>query len=356
MAINPPSKIQALTGIRGIAAVWVVLLHLSPKYEILIPAWKYGDFFISLGGEGVSLFYLLSGYILAYVYKAETFSFSWSHYSTFLRHRIFRIYPVHIATLLFLGVLVLLASARGISLGGAYTEKAFWFNVFLIQKFPFLQEDGWNYPSWTISVEWFSYLFVFPVGCLLVRYRRFFPPLIAVYGLVAASLFFHNDVLFPTTWGPLQGASLFLAGMYLQSYASRRTPSQLRFFGNLATPVFFVCVALFFMRNMVSIVAFELACPIFLLACLSASAPMARFMALGVVVFLGEISYSLYMTHGIVDKLLKIALPPERFVDFPTLVQWGVAGLYTLLIAAAALLCYYLVERPSRRWLRERFG
>lgn len=351
-----PRQIPALTGIRGVAALGVALLHLSPKCDILLPAWKYGDPLFSFGGEGIPLFYILSGFILAHVYDAPAFSLRAGSLLLFLRHRIFRIYPVHLATLLFLGVLVLAAHFRGMTLTGDYHAKAFVYNIFLIQKFPFLQEDGWNYPSWSISVEWFSYLFIFPLGCLLVRrFRLAAFALAAVYFFVVLSIFTKDQRTFPNTYGVLQGGSLFLAGMFLHAFAvaSRSFAG----FGQAALPlVGTTLIAIFFWSSDASHTLFELACPILLLAGLSPGASFTRLLSTSAILFLGEISYSLYMTHGIVDKLLKIVLPPEHFAASPLLSRLGILAVYWAAVALAALLCYFIIERPSRTWLKRRFG
>ncbi len=89
------SKLDSLTGLRGIVALWVVLFHLVQYFPII-------DFpIIKAGWLGVDFFFVLSGFVLAYNYyhwfsdKVELKS-----YKKFIWLRIARIYPVHIITLL----------------------------------------------------------------------------------------------------------------------------------------------------------------------------------------------------------------------------------------------------------------
>jgi peptidoglycan/LPS O-acetylase OafA/YrhL len=93
------SIIPALTGIRGIGAVWVMPYHLFPGN------WPI----IGRGYRGVDLFFILSGFILTYVHwKDFDGGYSLSKYRRFLLLRLARIYPLHIIVLIAFGVAVLL--------------------------------------------------------------------------------------------------------------------------------------------------------------------------------------------------------------------------------------------------------
>src|SRR5258705_5569923 len=88
--------IPALTGLRGVAAFWVVLFHMEWGSSIPI---------IEKGYLGVDVFFILSGFVLMHVYAGfETTDFD---YVRFIKARIARIYPLHIFALLLLAVLVI---------------------------------------------------------------------------------------------------------------------------------------------------------------------------------------------------------------------------------------------------------
>jgi peptidoglycan/LPS O-acetylase OafA/YrhL len=64
-------EVRQLTGIRIVAAVWVVMFHFEGQYAVLLPelgglVWLGG----SRGFLAVDLFFVLSGYILAYQHLA----------------------------------------------------------------------------------------------------------------------------------------------------------------------------------------------------------------------------------------------------------------------------------------------
>jgi peptidoglycan/LPS O-acetylase OafA/YrhL len=67
---------------------------------------------------------------------------------------------------------------------------------------------------------------------------------------------------------------------------------------------------------------------------------------------LGEVSYSLYMTHTLVQKFLYRALPVADFAGRSGGVRLGVLALYGMSIAALCAATYVLIERPCRRWVK----
>jgi peptidoglycan/LPS O-acetylase OafA/YrhL len=69
-------------------------------------------------------------------------------------------------------------------------------------------------------------------------------------------------------------------------------------------------------------------------------------------VFLGEVSYSLYMTHAVAQKVLYAVLPSTRFEAAGLGARLAVALAYALLIAACCLVTYFVVERPCRLYFK----
>lgn len=73
-------------------------------------------------------------------------------------------------------------------------------------------------------------------------------------------------------------------------------------------------------------------------------------------IYLGEVSYSLYMTHTLAQKVLVKVLPSGRFSASGVEVKIGVGVAYIALIVIFTLASYYLIERPCRKWLRGRLA
>jgi peptidoglycan/LPS O-acetylase OafA/YrhL len=99
VGVDLRDKVNALTGLRIFAAVWVALYH----FRQITPTstWQYPliDPILIRGGLGVDLFFVLSGFILSHVYY-RTFraKLSGADFRSFIVSRFARLYPVHIVT------------------------------------------------------------------------------------------------------------------------------------------------------------------------------------------------------------------------------------------------------------------
>ena len=69
-------------------------------------------------------------------------------------------------------------------------------------------------------------------------------------------------------------------------------------------------------------------------------------------VYAGEASFSLYMTHGILQKIFKIALPTAPFAHSSGITRLGVLLVYACSLAITSVLTYQFIERPARQKLR----
>ena len=174
--------LKPLTGLRFVAALSVFAAHSLDRWPLV----DAGN--LPLGAAGVGFFYLLSGFILTYVYanrfrsgdadtdpKTNQFSY-WKFYI----RRFARIWPIHLATLLIFLFCVMgpdVFVRRGNPVGKLLA------NLLLIQSW--IPNYDWIYslngPSWSLAVESFFYL-VFPV-LILGGTRRF----LWIYGLIAVA-------------------------------------------------------------------------------------------------------------------------------------------------------------------------
>ena len=157
------ADLKPLTSLRFFAAFAIVLLHakLYARWEWLAP--------LELPlGQGVSFFFVLSGFILSHVYSARPAI----GYGRFLQLRIARLWPVHVFTLLVAAAFVEPAAFDGV---GIFSRPStFLANITLTQSlFPypaFLY--SWNAVSWSLSTEMGFYL-AFPL--LLPLLPRYWP-------------------------------------------------------------------------------------------------------------------------------------------------------------------------------------
>lgn len=155
-------NIAALDGVRAIAALMVVSLHLNKGAGVpwSINREPLASSLAVFGRTGVILFFVLSGFLLFMPYaRALLFQERWPSLRTFYLRRIFRIWPGYYFTLF---AMILLFSHE-------YLQPARWkelglFLTFLMDSSPqtWQQLDG---PFWTLAIEWQFYMFL-PWICL----------------------------------------------------------------------------------------------------------------------------------------------------------------------------------------------
>jgi peptidoglycan/LPS O-acetylase OafA/YrhL len=181
--------IRQLTGIRFVAAAWVLLYHLQGplnQLNLLLPV--FADV-LRVGRLGVDLFFALSGFILTHTYLRRlgpavrvrgTVDFWWL--------RLARIYPVHLVMLFIAGgAVVAQAKVTGDELDRDWLNPLdFAKNLLLVQEWGPEPQRGWNFVAWSLSMEWLAYL-IFPllVLLLMLMHRRIATPLLVVAWLVA---------------------------------------------------------------------------------------------------------------------------------------------------------------------------
>lgn len=125
MASTSSQNIVALTGLRGLAAIWVLLYHV----------FGYHVFLLGLGYAGVDIFFMLSGFILTHVYIADRQLGTRRGYAHFLLVRLARIYPLHLFTLVVLIMIVaVLPQYRELSARDAFSATALAANFLLVQN------------------------------------------------------------------------------------------------------------------------------------------------------------------------------------------------------------------------------
>ena len=351
------NDLPALTGVRGFAAVLVVLHHLDEEWITLFPSWATMKPITEKGGYAVDFFFLLSGFILCHAQSAKGRDFGIKEYKSFLWLRIARVYPVHLVTLSTLIAMVLAGKFAGVRMEGDYPLSGLPAHLTLTNYFPFVEAGPWNYPAWSISVEWFAYLFVFPVGWWLLQ--KTFGPLPLLTGVVLLMLVNSFALESGETATPILGilrvvcgflAGTFLYGIYRrnESFIAPISDLAMLWAGAITASAFFLPEG-FLCRAIILTLCF----PALLLSLSQKDNNLSRFFSTKSMVWLGSISYGLYMGHGIVEKILKVIVNPDKFAASSLAVRSGVLALNVITILAAAIFLYYCVETPCRKWLRD---
>ena len=349
---KPTGEIVALTSLRGYLSLWVVAYHF---WNDAVRLFSWADALspvARVGHMAVPAFFMLSGFVLSHNYAARFAVLRRAEVLRFLWLRLGRIYPVHVATLLAVAAMVWVSGRAGYQLTDAgYTTGDFVRNVFLVHTWVPDFRLNWNYPSWSISSEWFAYL-LFPFVAAGVLRRLTTPRRAGLFALLAVAA----SVGVAVGWRPWPYYELvlvvptFLAGAAAFALLRGRTGTGPR---RLPEVLVLALGAACFVPSGDAVAAVLLCgCFALIVALVRCGPGAARVWTAGPVVFLGEVSYSLYMTHTLAQKVLYRLLPAGRFESADVATKVGVVLAYVALVVVCCLATYYLVERPCRRWFK----
>src|SRR5271170_4945983 len=171
--------IKALTGLRVIAAVWVVLFHFRPLLRDAAPGFRDAlSPVLNCGAQGVDLFFMLSGFVLTWNYL-DRMGWSWSTRSTlhFLWLRLARVWPVYLVTLHLAALWVIFTLHVGHVPSqdiGRLTAVSYVRQILLVQLWfqPFFDDSSWDGPAWSISAEWLAYLLFGLLVLVILRMKQ----------------------------------------------------------------------------------------------------------------------------------------------------------------------------------------
>lgn len=329
------TPISSHTGLRGLAASAVTLGHFT---EIFAPRW-----FPPHTHVAVDFFFLLSGFILAHVY-GTTFAQAVRprDMACFLVRRLARIYPLHLATLL--AILLILRFRMTPEEAGQLLP-----HLTLTHAWGLSERYVFNAPSWSISVEFGAYL-AFPLLAYVLARRGGWLALLALslaglallWPLGAGSLDLHVT---GSRHAWLRGVVAFPLGMVL-AHLARQAPPAGR--AGLAQTV-----ALAGFATVLALGAPEalLLVPMALMVWATAQDRgwIARAMASRPMVWLGEVSYGMYLIQWVVILILYNLMPKLGFLP-PAALPWVSGALFWAGVLLGAALSARWFEPIFTRW------
>ncbi|MBP7703714.1 MAG: acyltransferase [Caulobacter sp.] len=347
-----PTDIRPLTSLRIVAALWVLAYHFRDHLGLDVD--RLG--FVAKGYLGVDLFFILSGFILSHVYLGQLEAKRFN-YGSFLWARLSRIYPVHVVTLAATVAIWLAALKLGATFDPvAFDPKVLPQHLLLIHAWGTTPTVQWNFPSWSISAEWFAYLLFPVIAFLVVALRRATGVAVLLAVAAFAAMFWlveSNGLPLPevTRLGFIRIVPSFLLGaaLYQLGRHTRASRSGALIGATLAAIWIVVATSL---RLSDAVVWPALGLLVYALAEASKTASRGVLGAAWLV-YLGEVSYAVYMTHLPVDiayfqVLERVAPGTSGAIAWAAWV--GVFGV----ILAVSIAVYHLVERPARSWMRAR--
>jgi len=351
-------RVLPLDSLRGLAALGVTLFwhypHFGPErpFDGAVAVWLY-----RYGLMLVDFFFVLSGFVLSHVYLDKLRQGRVRPFEFFI-FRFSRLYPLHFLTLIFVALVQLSRTACGLDFFVYPANDAFHFllNLGFIQ-FGIIKTDySFNGPAWSLTIEEISYLaFFVALFFCSKRYLVVFA-LLLLLGIVIDLKALSTHVLNLEVSRGLMG---FFSGCFayqLHTAAQKRNLGRaLGVAGLLLCSGFVVYASMVgYSRLPLPLIAHSLILfPAIVLATLN-SAWLTRIFSFRPFVYVGEISYSIYMIHFPVqivlvtlDEVLHLGLPRGSPLFF-----YGYAGI-TLALSSAS---YQLFERRVQAAIRTALG
>ena len=348
-AFSPyPTDIRSLTSLRFIACLMVILFHFYQIHPNPGPIIRL----FSGGYLWVDFFFILSGFILSHAYADDLGQQKISARFYYLK-RLGRIYPVHLFTLLVFAGIPLLIPALDILEHKENGTRTFAHNIFLLHAWGFSPGPSFNAPSWSISAEWFAYL-LFPA--LLTGQNKYLKKPGIFLGcafLLLLSFWLAGLVLLqkPLTnltwnWGIGRIVPEFILGMALYQFGrcySFPSPRHI----TIPAAIMVMGAVIFSFPPILCTLLFGL---LIIISAEQSRQGHKTILERSLPVWLGEISYSLYMIHILTISAFFVFLQPygEEKLE-PGLLVPVMYGSAVLVSVAAAALMFYLIEKPGRR-------
>ena len=383
---QPVEPLNSLTGLRFVAALAVFVSHVLGVFPLPGAGDLTASIIAPLGLGGVGFFYVLSGFILTYVYSQRTEPLS---LLGFYGKRIARIWPLHLVTtaIVLFGVVTIryqLDRPNGVA--------QLLSNIFLLQSW--WPDYQWvfsiNGPSWSLSNEAFFYL-MFPwllAGGAVAFYRKFLGMgLVGVVLLIGLSMI-PETLLSERAVGCLVRANPLLrlfdfmvgmAGGFIFIEFRKRTAGALgqarqrqhKFLSTVFHVVTLASCAIYYaimnacVGDWDALIAgsygvgidwlcFSGAAPLFVLvifAFAQYASRLSELFASSWLVYLGEISFAFYLIHQPILTMLS----RQALADSPHAMVWLSIAAFCFSLAAAMLL-HHLVELPSRAGMVQMFS
>jgi peptidoglycan/LPS O-acetylase OafA/YrhL len=369
-------RFEVLDSWRGICALLVAMFHFPLAGAISQNDFVRGAFLF------VDFFFVLSGFVFAHAYGARLAK--GQGLGTFLINRIGRLAPLHVFMLLVLVTLELIrwqfqefGNGQAV-FSGRNTLDAILPNLFMIHGLGTMDQLTWNTPSWSISTELYAYA-AFGSLWVLCRQKAYLAATLVIIGCL---LFLLN--LKPTSiemtydYGLFRCLFGFAGGILVQHlFAYLYTRGQGASLSVLALTLIELLVVLlviqFVSTNNSDLFSFF--APVVFGAAVMIFAHerglISKLLKIKPLVYIGTISYSIYLTHLTVQgTLYALARYASHHFEWRELVKLEIVGstdfVYTgtenlMLVAlmlgltiALSSLTYRYIEKPSREWFRAR--
>ena len=364
-----------LESLRGVAALIVVVYH-----AVWLNPVTNSQFFLN-GALMVDFFFVLSGFVIFHSYGERLSNFR--DFGRFLWLRLGRLYPLHFA---FLMVFVAIEAAKYfaqvrfgiIADKPAFTVNgagAFVQNLFLVHALSFSAPLTFNYPSWSISVEFYAYVLF---GMVLVAVGRGVQFLLAAAAIVAGSvavLWIGGQFSLADSgngWAFFRCCGGFFLGVLTYSLyrASTRKTARAEILKVWLAPCVLIVTIVFLSLQLKA--AWSYALPLLGAALIYSTVVYPNRWLTSVLTaaplrWLGRVSYSIYMVHAaivwtltqiltIILKIPHVMIAGESHVATSAGLGLLTLAIYLPLVLLLSHFTFRWIEDPFRNWSRRLIG
>ncbi len=361
--------IGPLTAMRGLAALWVMLFHIDVSLffrDMGALVSRDATGIISKGYLWVDFFFILSGFIIAYVYAEALASPEKGRARRILDYlwaRFARLYPLH---LLCLGLVVIIALTYPLCLpdvkDGSWQTFMAWraipSNLLMTHAMNQHVYLSWDIVSWSIGAEWWTYFAALPLLLVLPRLPGPLTALLAVaaFAGLAGYVLIQKDAILDITykWGFVRCLLEFIIGAALWRLWCLKTVGwlghDLILLGALAAVTIVFHFKSFVPGGDLVVV------PLFALMVYGLAVSqglVTKVLNSAVPQYLGRISYALYLVHGVVFSAFWFLMPMVKvhIGDTSASLRWLYAAGFVVVVIAVSHLVHYAFEKPARLFL-----
>jgi peptidoglycan/LPS O-acetylase OafA/YrhL len=324
-------RYEELDCLRGLAALAVVLFHFTYGYDFGLKIMSENKFYFKYGNLGVQMFFLISGFVIFMTLEKTKKA------KDFLVSRFSRLYPAYWASIITTIVVTTLLSVpwqKGMfefmQVAVNFTMFQFWFKI--------KDVDG---AYWTLAVELTFYAIMFFIFLIKkIKYITW----ICLLWLALSVCFTAIEIPYGKYIKAiliLQFAPLFVGGIvfYLLKSKPKNVFLHMLVFSSLSTE----CYLLYQLNS--DFIVYCIVASFYVIFYLFIYDKL-EFISNKILVFLGSISYSLYLIHENIGLGLIYWL--KKIVD----VQLFYVSITLIIVMIIASCITFFIEKPAMNWIR----
>lgn len=361
--------ISSLTPLRGVAALFIVFFHYDIWLKLRgLPRLINTDcsLIITKGYLWVDFFFILSGFVISHVYGAKLENRTRATVKKYLWARFSRLYPLHVfVMLLFVFQTVLLVwlfpEYAAKKWEWTRTSRDFFIHLLFLQTSGIIDKPVWNVSSWSIAAEWWTYIFAIGLIPLLNKGKKsisIISVLLALLGFIFIAYqnpkFMLDEFYF---LGTLRCVFGFTIGIIVYQAYKVLVDKETLWNKDWLFYLMFLCTLSVLHFDLFDVLVIPFFATLILCASLNKGLP-SKLLNTKPLLFLGNISYSIYLIHLLwvylwlmwLD-LYYIPANPDTPVSLSIKILWLLMLL--LVTIGSSYLTYKYVEIPAQKRLRK---